>query len=146
MRRFARCLRIGFIHASWLIKDIVAEHIVETMAPGLVRISAYIHALSKFEFSGFRIIHVEINIENDVADLLDGSPGGPIRTNPVRNVALTSIAILDPRPRSDLLLQFGWNGGGPEAARGPERLLSASTNHLNTRSGLAGSWTVVRSR
>ena len=94
----------------------MAEHIVEAMAPGLVGVSAYIHALGKFELSGLRILHVEIDVENEVADLLDGSPRGPVGTNPVRNVAFTSVAVLDPSPRSDLLLQFGGNGDEPESA------------------------------
>jgi hypothetical protein len=108
----------------------VAKHIVETMAPGLVRVSAYVYALGKFEFSSLRILHVEIDVENEVADLLDGTPRGPIRANPVRNVALTSIAVLDPGPRSDLLLQCGWNGGEAKAPRGAERLLEQDIEHL----------------
>ena len=85
------------IERLWLTKDVVAEHKVETVAPRLVGVSAYVHALGKFEFSGLRILHVEIDVENEVADLLDGSPRSPVRTNPVRNVAFASVAVLDPR-------------------------------------------------
>ena len=145
MRRFARCLRIRFIHASRLIKEIVAEHIVETMAQDFVRISAYIYALSKFEFSGFRILHVEIDIENEVADLLDGTPRGPIRANPVRNVALTSIAIWIPGPAA---ICFCSAGGMVAKLKRPEAL-SASWSKTSsicrraTSMGLVGSSEVL---
>lgn len=144
-RRFARCPLIRIIRASRLTEDIVAKHIVETMAPGLVRVSAYVYALGKFEFSSLRILHVEIDVENEVADLLDGTPRGPIRANPVRNVALTSIAVWIPGPAA---ICFCSAGGMVAKLKRPEAL-SASWSKTSsicrraTSMGLVGSSEVL---
>jgi hypothetical protein len=45
----------------------VAKHVVETMVPGLVRVSANIHTLCKFKFSGLGILYVKIDVETVVS-------------------------------------------------------------------------------
>jgi hypothetical protein len=96
----------------------VAKHVVETMVPGLVRVSANIHTLCKFKFSGLGILHVKIDVENEIADFLNSSPRRPLRTNPVREVALTRVAVPDPRAGGDFLLKFRRNADEAEAPRG----------------------------
>src|SRR5262249_48867658 len=81
--------------ASGLAEEIVAKQIVEAALPRIVAVAADIDAPDELHLSGFRVLHVDIDVEDEVAHLLHDAPGRPIRAGLAREVALAAIAVAD---------------------------------------------------
>src|ERR1051326_7091116 len=94
----------------------MAQHVVEAAAPGFVGVAADVDAFDKRELPGLRVLEVEVDVENEVADLLDRAPGGPVRARFSRVAPLAAVAVPDLRPARDFVLQFGRNGDERESA------------------------------
>src|ERR1043166_4575252 len=93
----------------------MAQHVIEAAAPGLVGVAADVDALGKLELPGLRVLQVEVDVENEVADLLDRTPRCPVRARFSRVVAFAPVAVPDLRPARDFALQFGGNGDESES-------------------------------
>src|SRR5262245_15423875 len=102
--------------ASGLAEEIVAQQIVEAALPRIVAVAADIDAPDEFHLSGFHVLHVDIDVEDEVAHLLYSAPGGLIRAGLAREVALAAIAVADRGAACDLPLDRGRDTDDPETA------------------------------
>jgi hypothetical protein len=89
--------------AASLAQQIIAQQIIEPSLPGFVGVAADVDAPGELHLTGFGILHVDIDVQDQVADLLHGAPRGPVRADPLRELALAAVAVADRGSRCDLL-------------------------------------------
>src|SRR5262249_20977582 len=90
-----------------LTEQVMAQQVIKPTPPSLVRVAANINALNELRLSRARVLHVNIDVEYEIAHLLDGTPSGPIRPGLSSPVALTAVAVADLRSVRDFLAQVG---------------------------------------
>jgi len=108
----------------------MTDHVVEAVPPGFVGIAANIDAFDKLHLSGPRILHVKVDIEDEVAHLLHGSPRRPIRPGPGRKVTLAAIAAAYGRTGLNFRLHVGGDGNDLESARGIKPFVKEIVEHF----------------
>jgi hypothetical protein len=69
-----------------------------------------------FAVTLLHVLHADVDVEDEVAHLLHGSPGGPVRVDPLREVACAAVAVAELRPGGDFLLHVGRDRYDLEAA------------------------------
>src|SRR5580658_2848426 len=89
---------------SGLLQDVVPDHVIETMTPRFVGVAANVYAVGKFDSAGLHVLHVQIYVEDEIADLLHNPPCRPLGANLLGKVPLTSVAIRNSRTGAGLLL------------------------------------------
>jgi len=100
----------------------IAQQIIEPPSPGFVGVAANVDAPGELHLTGFRILHIEIDVQDQVAHLLHGAPRGPVRAGHLREPALAAVAVADGGPRCDLLDRVRRNVDNLKTARGRELL------------------------
>jgi hypothetical protein len=90
--------------------------------PGSVGVAADVDAPGELHLTGFGILHVDIDVQDEVAHLLHGAPRGPVRADPLRELALAAVAVADGGSRCDLLDRVRRNVDDLKTARGRELL------------------------
>jgi hypothetical protein len=85
-----------------LLEQVVAQHIIEATPPGFVRVTSDVDALGKFHLFCLSVLHINIDVQYKVADLLHSAPSGPVGPGFESEVALASVAIADFRRAGNL--------------------------------------------
>jgi hypothetical protein len=85
----------------------VAQHIIQAVPPRLVGVATNIDALDELQLPGLHVLHVEVDVKDEITHLLHGSPGDPFRTNPRCKVTFAAVAVADLGPSGDFLLYVG---------------------------------------
>ena len=49
---------------SGLVQDVVSDHVIETMVPRFVSVTANVYTVGKFDFTGLHVLDVEIYVED----------------------------------------------------------------------------------
>src|SRR6185312_4891188 len=80
--------------------------------------------------SARRVLHVEVDVEDQVADLLHRALCRPIRAGAAAIVALAAVAIVDRRPLRDLLPYLRRDRHKLEAAGGLELVAQQVVEHV----------------
>ena len=62
---------------SGFAQQIIAQQIIEPPSPGFVGVAANVDAPGELHLTGFGILHVDIDVQDSVANLLHGTPRGP---------------------------------------------------------------------
>src|SRR5580700_4885406 len=101
---------------SGLLQDVVPDHVIETMKPRFVGVAANDYAVGEFDSSGLLVLHVQIYVEDEIADLLHSPPCHPLSASLLGKVPLTSVAIRNPRTGDGLPLYLRGNGNEAEPA------------------------------
>src|SRR5258708_28171850 len=105
-----------------LPQQLVADEVVEAVAPGFVGVAADIDAFDELHLPGLRILDIEVDVEDEVADLLHRAPCRPVGVDALGVVALAAVAVANLRTRGDLLLHLRLDRHDVEAAGGVELL------------------------
>src|SRR5260370_32778252 len=87
-----------------LPQQLVADEVVEAVAQGFVGVAADIDAFDELHLPGLRILDIEVDVEDEVADLLHRAPCRPVGVDALGVVALAAVAVANLRTRGDLLL------------------------------------------
>jgi hypothetical protein len=72
-----------------LLEQVMAQHVVEADLPGIV-VATDIDALDELHLICPSILHIDIDVQNEVADFLDGAPSGPVSPSSNGKVALAN--------------------------------------------------------
>src|SRR6185369_451294 len=94
--------------------------------------AADVDAFHELHLPAARILHIEIDVEDEVADLLNRSPRGPVRPRGDRRFLLAAVAILDRRTAKGFL-PFGRDRDDLEFAGGIQLLGEELADHLEAR-------------
>ena len=86
---------VGNRRRSGFAQQIIAQQIIESPSPGFVGVAADVDAPGELHLTGFGILHVDIDVQDEVAHLLHGAPRGPIGAGPLRALALAAVAVAD---------------------------------------------------
>jgi hypothetical protein len=89
-----------------VLQDVVPDHVIKTTKPRFVGVTADIYAVGKFDSAGSHVLHVQIYVEDEIADLLHSPPCHPLGAGLLGKVLLTSVAIWNARTDDGLLLNF----------------------------------------
>src|ERR1700730_9208896 len=101
----------------------MAQQVIKATPPGLVRVAAYINALDELQLSRARVLHVDVDVEDEIAHFLHGAPRGPLRPGFSGPVALAAIAVADLWSGRDFPAQVGRDWDDLETAGGVQPLL-----------------------
>src|SRR4030088_3562250 len=107
---------------SGLTEQVVTQHVVQAALPGLAGVAPDVYAPDELQLPGLHVLHVDVDVEDEVANLLHGAPGGPVRVDPLREVARAAVAVAELRPGGDVLLHVGRDRDDLEAAGGVQLL------------------------
>src|SRR5258708_15603963 len=95
--RFRRTLSlistVGFAIFTIPRVQAIAQQIIESPSPGFVGVAADVDAPGELHLTGFGILHVDIDVQDEVAHLLHGAPRGPIGAGPLRELSLAAVAV-----------------------------------------------------
>src|SRR5260370_39769297 len=80
-----------------LPQQLVADEVGEAVAPGFVGGAAGIDAFDELHLPGLRILDIEVDVEDEVADLLHRAPCRPVGVDAPGVVALPAVAAADLR-------------------------------------------------
>jgi hypothetical protein len=87
-------------------------------SPGFVGVAANVDAPGELHLTGFGIFDVDIDVQDEVAHLLHGTPRGPVRADHLRELALAAVAVANCGSRCDLLDPVRRNVDDLKTARG----------------------------
>src|SRR5260370_24553518 len=82
-----------------LPQQLVADEVGEAVAPGFVGVAADIDAFDELHLPGLRILAIEGDVEDEVADLLPRAPCRPVGADALRVVAPAAVAVANLPPR-----------------------------------------------